>query len=279
VPSTVLSFFGLQLFMVSPIVLPLWGIGLYRLFFSQEMRTYRAFGWMFVMLYVLFTATQANFYFLAPAYIVPLAAGAILIERHTQALRWRWVRPTYVGLMLLVGILMMPYSIPVLPLQFFEHMSSSGKGSHVISLKGEPTNTPQLPYGFEQELGWDSMAATVGQVYHSLPVAEQSKSCVLALRYGEAGALDYYSVQDHLPQVISGHNSYYYWGPGNCTGEVIIAIGYPLNLLQHEFSSVRQAAVTSCQYCMSDFNHLPVYVCYHIKTSMKEEWVKFKFIA
>ncbi len=279
IPTNVFTFFLLQAFMESPILVPLWCIGLYSLFFGEKMSSYKVFGWIFVILYVVFTITQANFYFLAPAYVLLLAAGSIVIERVTQKLRWRWIRPTYVALIALVGMVMMPYAIPVLPLQVLAHMYSRSGGKHVVTVPGQDPNRPQIPYGFEQEMGWENMTATVARVYHSLPANEQGKACVLALKYAEAGALNYYSPQYHLPQVISGHNSYYFWGPGNCTGEVIISLGYPPDLLQRKFSTVKPAGVSTCQYCTPDFINVPIYICYHIKTSMKAEWSKFEYLA
>jgi hypothetical protein len=279
IPTNAFSFFFLQVFMESPILVPLWGIGLYCVFFTEMMRPYRVFGWIFIILYILFTLTQANFYFLAPAYVVPLAAGSMQVERITFRPRWRWVKPAYVALIALVGMGMMPFAIPVLPFQVLLQTSTQSGITQTLPTKGQPANTPQLPYGYQLEMGWESMTATVAHVYQSLPPTEQGKTCILAQRYGEAGALDYYGPQYHLPPVISGHNSYYFWGPGNCTGEVIISLGYPLNLLQSTFSVVKPAGISTCQYCAADFSHIPIYVCYHIKTSMKAAWAKFEFLA
>ena len=37
----------------------------------------------------------------------------------------------------------------------------------------------------------------------------------------------YYGEEFGLPRAISGHNSYYFWGPQGCTGEVLITVGRP----------------------------------------------------
>jgi hypothetical protein len=273
-PVDVFGFFYQQAFMVSPILLPLWLAGLYCMFFNQAMRPYRAFGWIYIILYVLFTITRAHFYFLAPAYVILMAAGAMGLENLTRK-RWRWVKPTYVVLVLMVGMLMMSYAIPVLPLQTLVGMYARAGGHTGIQLE-KAANSPQLPDGYAAEMGWESMTATVAEVYHSLPRDEQATACILASNYGEAGAINYYGSQYHLPQAISGHNMYYLWGPGNCTGDVVVSIGYPLPLLQGTFGNVVQASTSICQYCIPMFNHLPVYVARHIKIPMKAAWIKFK---
>ena len=43
------------------------------------------------------------------------------------------------------------------------------------------------------------------------------------LRGGERGELLREGMG--LPEAISGHNNYYIWGPGSCTGQVLITIG------------------------------------------------------
>ncbi len=299
-PMDAIGSFLLQAFMVSPILLPLWLVGLYCLFFTQAMKPYRVFGCSFVILYVFFNTSQAHFYFLAPAYIMLLAAGAITLDRRIHKPRWQWVKPTYIALVALVGLLMMSYAIPILPLQVFAKMYARG-GNHAGSATSDANNLailiPQklspsgnktgiqpkilarparLPEQYELEMDWQSMVATIAQAYHRLPPAEQSKACILVSTYGVAGAINYYGPQYHLPQAISGHNSYYFWGPGTCTGEVVILFGFPLDLLQSEFSSVTQVGVNACQYCIPYFDQMPIYVGRHIKTSMKGEWAKFR---
>jgi len=52
------------------------------------------------------------------------------------------------------------------------------------------------------------------------------QACVLTSNYGEAGALSQLAAPGSLPPIISGHNNYYLWGPGTCTGQALIAVGY-----------------------------------------------------
>ena len=109
-----------------------------------------------------------------------------------------------------------------------------------------------------------------------LPEEEREKSCVLAGDFGEAGALDLFGPRYGLPQVISGHNSYYLWGPGGCTGEVVISVGVPLERLQDVFGSVEQADTVECEYCMPKQDDLPVYLARDSKLPFEEAWPQFK---
>ena len=42
------------------------------------------------------------------------------------------------------------------------------------------------------------------------------------------------------PEAISGHNSYYIWGPGDCAGEVVISVGVPRGDLEAVFGESRR---------------------------------------
>jgi hypothetical protein len=86
---------------------------------------------------------------------------------------------------------------------------------------------------------------------------------VVTSNYGEAAALQQLSSPGRLPPVISGHNNYYLWGPGKCTGTVLITVGYGPSDVQHEhaiYPHTRLAATDRCRYCVSFERILPIYV-------------------
>ena len=79
-----------------------------------------------------------------------------------------------------------------------------------------------------------------------------------------------------MPRAISGHNSYYLWGPRGCTGEVVIAFGVPRERLSTVFGRIENADMARCEYCMPDEDDLPVYVCRDPKMPFREAWPLFK---
>jgi 4-amino-4-deoxy-L-arabinose transferase-like glycosyltransferase len=273
-PASALGFLYQQVLTMNPLTLPLWLAGLYYYFFTREGRAYRVFGWAFVILYVLFTISRAKLYFLSPAYPMLFAAGAMMVGHFVSKPGRGWLKPAYVSLLALVGLLLAPLAMPILPPSIYGSVTAIVSGN--AGIKVENRTTGVLPQQLADRFGWDTMTATVARVYHSLPEDEQAQACILTLNYGEAGAIDLYGPQYHLPHAISGHNSYYLWGPGNCTGQVIISIGYSRTQLQRAFGSVTQAATITCDYCMPEENDLPVYVCLHLKTSVKVIWPTVK---
>jgi hypothetical protein len=77
--------------------------------------------------------------------------------------------------------------------------------------------------------------------------------------------------------VISGHNSHYLWGPGECTGEVILYFGMGTEAeLRASFESVEWLGLTHCEYCMPYENNRSIYLCKGIKYPLEEIWPEAK---
>ena len=121
--------------------------------------------------------------------------------------------------------------------------------------------------------GWKEMADTVASVYQRLTPEEQSRCGIYADNYGEAAAIDFFGRKYGLPHAISGHNSYWFWGPGNTTGEVMIVIGGELQEHQQFYSGeCRQEAVIQNENARSFEIDLPVFVCRQLKKPIAEVW-------
>ncbi|HSJ88626.1 MAG TPA: glycosyltransferase family 39 protein [Anaerolineales bacterium] len=265
-----LEFLLQQILIMHPFTFPLWVMGLIY-FFSKRGITYRPFGWMYVVLFLIFMLQHAKNYFLAPIYPILFAAGALVFELAVEINpRRAWLKSAYVLLLAIGGIVIAPLAVPVLPLPATVRYVRSLSGTNV---KSEKFETGVLPQHFADRFGWEELAATTAKVYHSLPATDQANACIFTGNYGEAGALEFYGPQYGLPQVISGHNNYYIWGPDGCSGETVILIGAgDLEDLRQVFSDVQEVSRTQCEYCMPYENHLPIYVAHGLKTSLEQLW-------
>ncbi|HET9017560.1 MAG TPA: hypothetical protein VFN57_18310, partial [Thermomicrobiaceae bacterium] len=194
------------------------------------------------------------------------AAGGCLLE----GIRRRWVLPVYGAALAVSGALLAPLAMPVLPpasfVQHYGFLTGAGNGGAGQSTSGA------LPQYLGDRFGWRGMAATVSRVYTALPAADRARACVFTENYGEAGALDLYRASEPLPPAISGHNSYYLWGPGACSGRVLITVGIPRADLARGYRSVARAATIRCDYCMPEENDVPVYVARDPVESVAALW-------
>ncbi len=273
-PASPVEFLTEQIVTMQPLTLPLWLAGLYHYLFSREARTYRALGWAYVVLFVIFMVQNAKFYFLAPAYPMLFAAGALTMERFAAGRNWGWLKPAYAALLLISGLALAPLVVPILPVETLASITGAAGGD--AGIKQERREAGELPQHFADRFGWEGMVATVGGVYDGLRAHERSEACIFTANYGEAGAIDFFGPKYGLPKAISGHNSYYVWGPRDCSGEVVISVGVPRAELEAAFGDVEQKDIIRCEYCMPDEDNLPVYVSRDPKASLQEIWPQAK---
>ena len=273
--ATPLEYFGQQWQTINIFAVFLWFGGLYFLFFTQSGKPYRAFGWAYLFLYVFFMIQHAKFYWLSPAYPMVFASGAYGLELLTgQHPRLRWMQPTYLTIVAITGLLFVPFAIPILPLQTFIQVNAKLGGK--TDVKTENLQSSVLPQSYADRYGWREMVAAVKQAYDTLTPQEKTEACILTSNYGEAGAVDFYGPAMGLPKAISGHNSYYIWGPQGCTGKVIITVNFPIKDVSPGFESVEAAGKTSCTYCMPFENNAPILIGRGLKLPIEVAWPKVK---
>ena len=137
------------------------------------------------------------------------------------------------------------------------------------------TNTGEvlpLPQDYADMLGWEEQVATVARVYHTLPDDQRRDAVVVAGNYGEAGALDFYGPRYGLPEVVSPAGSYWFFGPGDLPGKVVITIGVPEDDLRRFFDSVATAATVSHAWAVPEERSLTVLVGARPRTTLQHLW-------
>lgn len=268
-PVSPLEFLKFQIITLNPITLPVWLAGLCFFFFSKSGKAFRTIGWTYLILFFLFMILKAKFYFLTPAYPILFAAGAVMIENLTTKPKFYFLRPVYLTILILAGLVAIPFAAPFLPVETFIKFLQYQKGMEV---KQERLKEGVLPQFFADRFGWENMATQVVKVYQSLTPEEQHKVCIFTGNYGEAGAIEFFGRKRGLPPVISGHGQYYYWGPGECTGEIVIVVGVNEDDLKETFQIVEKKGLIQNEYAMPYENNLPIFLCRHPKANLTDLW-------
>jgi 4-amino-4-deoxy-L-arabinose transferase-like glycosyltransferase len=269
-----LDFLISQVLTMNPGTLPLTIAGLVYYFRAPDGKPYRALGWAFVILYVLFTITRAKSYFLSPAYPMLYAGGAVLLARVFERTGWRWARIAYPAALALSALFFFPGVTPTLAPEPYSRVYGFIGGSS--GAKQQASATQLQPQILADRYGWAEMTAAVADVYKKLPADERAQACIYTLNYGEAGALNFFGPKDGLPRAISGHNTYWLWGPGTCSGQVVITIGFSQEDLTPAFGEVTPATKITCAYCMPEESDLTVYVCRQPKAPLADLWRRAK---
>jgi hypothetical protein len=266
-----LAFMADQALITNPILVLLWAGGLIWLFFGREGRRYRTLGWTFVVVLAAFIVLKGKNYYVAPVYPMMFAAGAVGFEGVTRQ-RWVWTRVVYSALVILVGAVFVPYSVPVLsPENFIRYQKAIG----LEPPKAENQNNGPLPQYFADEFGWEEMVREVARVYHSLPADEQARTAIFSNGWGDAAAVDFYGPRYGLPSAISKHNSYWLWGPRNYTGEIMIILQSDGRGDRDHFATVEPVGRVEHPYSRRD-EHYTIWLCRGPRFNLQQVWPKLK---
>jgi hypothetical protein len=268
-----LSFFLGQIQLLNVLAAPIWLSGLYFLVFSRRGQSFRFFGLTYIFLWIAFVALRGKVYYIGPMYPLLIGAGAVFLEGVSRSGNWRpLIRYALPAVVLLSGILLAPFAIPVLPVETFIRYQ------HALGLNPPKTETIAvaiLPQNFSDMFGWEEMTATVAKVYQGLTPEQQHDAVIFANNYGEAAAIDFFGPRYGLPKAVSGHMAYYVWGPPKQPFNILIAIEGDEAAYRRAFGSVQRAATVGTEYSMPN-EHGPIYLCRDPKVSMSGLWPRTK---
>jgi len=250
----------------------LWVLGAGWLLVARAAARVRTLGFAFLVVLGFLAFGGGKPYYLAAAYSLAFAAGAVALEGWTAG-RARSLRPAVAVLMVGVALAVSPLGRPVLPVETFVRYAAA---------LGQTPGTEErhavgrLPQFYADMHGWRGMAEAVAAVVRTLPAEDRAKACVFGQNYGEAGATEYFGRALDLPPAISAHNSYWLWGPGRCSGEVLVVIGDRRERLDELFADVRLGGVSRCTDCMPYEDGRSIWVVRGLKQPISSLWPRLK---
>jgi hypothetical protein len=277
VPISPLRFLVDQVVFMHPLTLPVWLGGLAWCFFARAAKAFRFFGWSYLIVLAVFVVFGGKSYYALPIYPVLMAAGGVAFEEFSEPSRLRWMRAAFPALLIAGGLVGAPFGVPMLPIETFLRYSEMLPAAQAVKTERDAVNV-ELPQLYADMFGWDTLAAAVAQAYRQLPAQERADCGVLAGNYGEAGAIDYYGPALGLPKALSGHNSYFYWGPRGYSGACMIIFGERSQEFIRYFGAVQITATSSSPYSMPNERTIPIYVCRKPIAPLAELWPRFKLI-
>jgi hypothetical protein len=266
-----LAFLAQEILAMQPLTLPVWLGGIWFFFGTKTGKPFRAIGWAWVLSAVVIMAASPRIYYLFPAFPLLFAGGGVLWEQMLTSSA-RFLRVVYPALIIVTGAMLAPLELPLLSP---EHYLRYAQWMHAEQPRIENRALGPLPQLFADQFGWPEMAAEVARVYNSLPPDVRLKTAIFGQDYGEAGAIDLFGPKYGLPEAISGHQSFYLWGPRNYTGESMIVIGDRKSNLERLFASVEAAGKVDDPYSMPS-QHVTIYYCRGLHGSLQELWPKVK---
>ena len=191
--------FLFNLFVIAGAALvPVWIVVFRRL---HRDRSTRWLAWAIGLVCLVYFAAGGKSYYAGPMVVVPIAAGALSVER--------WIRTP--RRLAVAAVLVVVLTVPVLPIAVPVLPAATMVNWHVVDDRSD----------YKDELGWGSIVDGAARAAAIRPAA-----AVIAANYGEAGALDVLGKGKGLPPTVSGNMSYRYWRPKQLGSRNIVVVGY-----------------------------------------------------
>ena len=253
-------YFFQQTLLVNPLTAPLWLAGLFALAFSARLRPYRFLGWSYVVCYSVFFVLHGKNYYLAPIYPMLLAAGAVVLEPALAHPRRAWLKPAIAILLLASGAHLVPVTVPVLsPDGFIAYMKYLPFKLPVM----EHSHTrATLPQWYSDQFGWDEIVAETAVAWNRLsPDERKNGDCgIFAQDYGQAGAIDFLGRRYGLPPSLSGHQTWFLWGPRGYSGNCMIVLDDRRERLEELWQNVSYVGTSApSRYALEQ--QIDIFIC------------------
>lgn len=183
------------------------GYGLWALFVSAELRSYRFLGVTFVVLYVFFVITAGRVYYLSGLYGPFFAVGALTLQRRREAghHRARWLPWLAYPLTALLAGALVAASIP----------------------------TASRQAGVQ-------LTARAAAAFETLPTPERSHTVLMGESYIIATYFDVYGEEFSLPPAHSPNRGYGYFDPPADDLHTVVYMGNDVGQLRPWFEQIQQ---------------------------------------
>ena len=268
------QFFSQQILLLNPVSAPIWITGVIAFFAAARFKAYRFLGWAYLAGLTVFIVLKGKNYYLASIYPVYLAAGCILLDDAIDRIRQLWLKPLLVAVFLTGGAIFAPLAMPLLPVDQF-----------IAYMNWLPIKVPRsehrheraaLPQHYADQFGWNEIVAKTNEAWHSIPAADRKDCGIFAQDYGQAGAIDFLGPKYGLPASISGHQSWWLWGPRGYSGNCLIVLDDRRERLEELFEHVEYLGDSAPNpYALE--TELPFFLCRGAKFgTLADAWPQLK---
>jgi len=268
------DYFLQQTFLVQPLTAPIWITGLIAFFVSPKLKPYRLLGWSYLVCYAVFFALHGKNYYLAPIYPMLLAGGAIVIEAAISRPRLSWLKPAIIVVLVAGGAFLAPVVVPVLSPETF--LAYTRHLPFKLPVMEHSHARAALPQWYADQFGWDEIVAETALAYDRLDPSERRDCGIIAQDYGQAGAIDFLGRRYGLPPALSGHQTWFLWGPRGYSGNCMIVLDDRKDVLEKYWAQVEYVG-TSADNPYALEKEIPVFICKRSKFgSLAQIWPRLK---
>ncbi len=264
------DYFFQQTLLIDPITAPIWLTGLCTLLLSARLKPYRFLGICYLVCFTVFFVLHGKNYYLAPVYPMLLAAGAFVLDEAIDGRKFlagqearprrAWLKPVIALILIASGAHLAPVTVPILsPDHFLQYAKTLPIKLPVME---HDHTRSALPQWYSDQFGWQEIVDEAAVAWNRLPAEDrQDKACgIFAQDYGQAGAIDFLGRKYGLPRSLSGHQTWFLWGPQGYTGTCLIILGDHRERLEQLFDHVEYVG-TSAENEYALEQGISVYIC------------------
>lgn len=241
-------------------------------------RRWRVAGWTCFVAILIIMALRGKPYYTGPVFPMLYAAGAVSfatwisrVRRRSLALALRATAPV---LIMAWSAALLPLVLPVFPPEPTARFAASvGITSAVTTNQGVIL---PLPQDFADLLGWERKVARIAAAYHALPAELKDHTVILASNYGQAGAIDFFGPRYGLPSARAPIGSYWFWGPGEKPGDVLLRVGGTREALERLCGDVILADRIDEPWVVPEEQDLHIWICRTPQRTLQEMWPEYR---
>jgi hypothetical protein len=190
-------------------------------------------AFMYLVPLALLILAKGRHYYLAGAYPMLLAMGAVAADRWLQS-RSKPLRLTIESLffagLAAIGAIAIAFLVPI--------QSAGNLRDYALKHNDD----------LKEEFGWPELVQTVASVRDSLPAGQQSTVGILVGNYGEQGAIELLGPAYHLPPPLSLTNSAWLRGYPTPPPNPLIVVGFSSQAADRAFTGCRLVAHNTNPY-------------------------------
>jgi 4-amino-4-deoxy-L-arabinose transferase-like glycosyltransferase len=252
--------------------------GVVALLGKQAFARWRVVGWTCMITFLIIMGLRGKPYYVGPLFPTLYAAGAVLSTRLILSVNARaFMRTAQIAAVVAVGawgLLVLPLSLPAFPPE------ATARFAAAIGITAATTTNQgvvlELPQDYADLLGWEGKVARVAAVYRSLPAQDREQAVIIASNYGQAGAIDFYGPRHGLPEAEAPIGSYWFWGPGEKPGHVIVKVGGDREDLEPFCGSITLADRIDEPWVVPEEQHLAIWICREPYETLQQIWPRFE---
>jgi hypothetical protein len=252
------EYFLQQIFLIGPLAAPVWLAGIAVLLFSARFRQYRFLAWSYIICYAVLFALHGKNYYLSPIYPVLLAAGSVALEWILDVPSRAWIKWAVAAFIVAGGLHLAPVVVPVLSPDHF--IAYANRLPFKLPVTEYAHERAALPQWYADQFGWQEIAEETAVAWNRIPPQQRAGCAIFAQDYGQAGAIDFFGPHYGLPPALSGHQTYFLWGPRGYSGNCMIVLDDRRSRLNQLYSSVEFVGVSPDNpYALE--KSIPVFIC------------------